>query len=732
MSEINPEQRNDLSVEPSGSSVEMPPALSEANRGWQRAKFLFRAIEVRLRFIALFVGIGLLMVYWRTIENYWDRWTRPAAQSSAASADTEYYCPMHPNVIRPGLEPNGAVPSCPICGMPLSKRKKGEVEKLPEGVIARVQLTPERVKLAGVETASASYMPLTKEVRTVGYVAYDESRLSEIVTRVSGYIEKLYVNKTFATVKEGDPLAEIYSPELYSSVQELQLAQKYESTDLVASARQRLKLLGIDDTEIDDALKTSATRPRLLIRSPQHGQVVEKNVVEGVSVTAGAVLFKIADLSHVWIEADVFARDLSFLRVGQPVKATVEAFSGKSFEGEISLVYPELDPDTRTSRVRIAVDNTDLLLRPGMYATVTVNTPVSDTEPFRARLASPQEPADGTDATLIALQKICPVTGAKLGSMGEPVKVQVGEQAIFLCCKGCEQPMEEDAAKYLERLAPPPEGTVLTVPEQAVIDTGTMKVVYVEREPGLFEGVEVEVGPRTGGYYPVLSGLSSGDRVAAAGSFLLDAETRLNPGAASAYFGASGSSGGGGATGSSSTSGSESGSPNANDKVPSADDLENIAKLPVDDRELAIAQGVCPVTDEPLGSMGVPIKIMLQDRPVFLCCKGCVPQAQENPEDILKKIGPLKRTKKREEPKSDQSAAKHYDVTAKVVAIGADQESVTLDHDDIPGLMPGMTMRFDVDSPSVLKGIEPGDSVEGRLAVESDKYIITRLTAKNE
>jgi len=618
-----------------GAAKPSPPKAS----GWQRAKFVLRAIEVRLRFIALFVGIGLLMVYWRTIENYWDRWSRPSTQAAAAEAGTEFYCPMHPTVIRPGLEPNGAVPSCPICGMPLSKRNKGEVPELPEGVTARVQLSPERVKLAGVETVAASYMPLSKEVRTVGYVAYDERRLSEIVTRVSGYLEKLYVNNTFVTVKKGEPLAEIYSPELYSSVQELLLAQKHGAKDLIASSRQRLKLLGIGDTEIDDALAGGSDRPRLLIRSPQSGQVVEKNVVEGASVEAGATLFKIADLSEVWIEADVFERDLSFLHEGQQVEATVDAIPGKTFEGKISLIYPELNTETRTTRVRVSVENADLLLRPGMYATVLIKTPMSETEPFREQIVSRQQPEGSSDAALIAFQKICPVTGAKLGSMGEPVKVQVGAQTVFLCCEGCEKPLQEQSAKYLERLAAPPDDAVLSIPEQAVIDTGRMKVVYVEREPGLYEGVEVELGPRTGGYYPVIDGLSAGDKVAAAGSFLLDAETRLNPGASSSYFGASGGPSGIGAENNSTSSvPATGGMQKTKTKSLSAADLKNIAKLPADNRELAIAQGVCPVTGEPLGSMGVPVKVMLKGIPVFLCCKGCEEKAHEDGDEIVRKL----------------------------------------------------------------------------------------------
>jgi Cu(I)/Ag(I) efflux system membrane fusion protein len=449
---------------------------------------------------------------------------------------------MHPTVVRSGLEPNGAVPNCPICGMPLSKRKKGTTPEMPPGVKARVQLTPERVRLAGIETVAASYMPLIKEVRAVGYVAYDERRLSEIVTRVAGYLEKLHVNSTFDTVLAGAPLAEIYSPALYSGVEELRLAQKHRATDLVASSRQRLRLLGISDREIDDVLADQNDRARLLIRSPQSGQVVEKNVVEGASVDAGATLFKVADLSQVWIEADVFERDLSMLRQGQPVEAHVEAFPGQVFSGTVALIYPELNSQTRTGRIRVAVENPELLLRPGMYASVLVKMPVSETEPFRSRLVVQAKHRDSSDEGIIARQKSCPVTGLNLGSMGPPVKVALDKQTIFVCCKSCEPQLRAKADAYLQRLAPAPEGSVLSIPEQSVIDTGTRKIVYVEREPGVFEGVEVELGPRMNGHYPVLSGLLPGDQIAAAGSFLLDAETRLNPAASSAYFGASGTS----------------------------------------------------------------------------------------------------------------------------------------------------------------------------------------------
>jgi Cu(I)/Ag(I) efflux system membrane fusion protein len=627
-----------------------------ALNGWQRAKFFLRAVEVRLRFIGLFVGIGLLMAYWGTIENYWERWTRPDTAATAASGDTEYYCPMHPTVIRPGLEPNGAVPSCPICGMPLSLRKKGEVPELPEGVLTRVLLSPERVQLAGVKTVPVSYMPLEKEVRTVGYVQYDEARLSEIVTRVGGYLENLYVDKTFEQVDEGQPLAEIYSPDLYSSMQELLLAKKHSSTDLIASSRQRLKLLGVDDTEIDDALESEESAAKLVIRSPLTGQVIEKNVVQGASVEPGTVLFKIADLSTVWIEADVYERDLPFLQVGQEIEASVEGVPGKDFVGEIALIYPELNAESRTNRIRVLLENPELLLRPGMSATVFVRTPMSETEPFKTQLAKVNEKPDPSDdAALIAFQKICPVTGSKLGSMGNPIKLVVNDQPVFICCSSCQKLLQENPDEYLAKLAAPPADAVLSVPEQAVIDTGSQKVVYVEREPGMFEGVEVKLGPRTGGYYPVISGLTAADKIAAAGSFLLDAETRLNPAAASAYFGASGTAG---SQESSDAAVSTTRSSAKTKGGLSSAQLAQIQKLSPDDQKLAIKQVTCPVTGEPLGSMGPPVKVIVQGQPVFLCCAGCEMEAQEHAEETLKKLEKLT-GEKGDVPASKSSGTSH-------------------------------------------------------------------------
>jgi Cu(I)/Ag(I) efflux system membrane fusion protein len=559
------------------------PVVAVPLTGWKRIRFLFKVIEIRLRFILILVVTFVLIGKWDTIKNYWDKWTRPSAKAVQASSDTEYFCPMHPSVVRDSLEPDGTVPKCPICGMPLSRRKKGEKAVLPAGVLTRVQLSPERIAMAGLKTAEVAYRPLAKQIETVGFVEYDESRLSRIVTRVSGYIEKLYVDKTFMNVRKGEPLAVLYSPELYSTVQELDLALARGTADMIESGKQRLRLLGIKqpeideivarehlvravnsgiageietakeglrqlnvaETEIDELARTRRAATGLVIRSPSAGHVIVKNVEEGDRVEPGTTLFEIADLSQVWVEADVFERDIPLLQAGQTVEISAEAIPNQTITGTIILVHPHLETATRTNRIRVQLPNPGHRLRPGMYATVRINVPFAGLEPFKSRPAPmPREAKATDDKTLISFQKTCPVTGNDLGSMGPPVRRQVGARVVFLCCPACIEEFDKSKDKYLAQLSTehtaPPEGEVLVVPESAVIDTGSKKIVYIEKEPGVFDGISVELGPESDGFYPVVKGLRAGQRVAAAGAFLVDAETRLNPAAGSTYVGASG------------------------------------------------------------------------------------------------------------------------------------------------------------------------------------------------
>jgi hypothetical protein len=286
-----------------------------------------------------------------------------------------------------------------------------------------------------------------------------------------------------------------------------------------------------------------------------------------------------------------------------------------------------------------------------MYATVELATPVQQTEPFQTILASTKtEPADRDEA--IARQSVCPVTGQKLGSMGAPVPVKVSGQTVFLCCAGCRNPIQQDPQKYISRIQTVSDDGVLAVPESAVIDTGDQKIVYVEREEGVYEGVEVQLGPKSDGYYAVVSGLLPDDRVAAAGAFLIDAETRLNPAASASYFGASGGvSGDGGSSGSadSGSVASEMTMSETDTKLaePALDfatsrltpeQLAEIAKLPADDQTLAKQQVLCPVTMEPLGSMGKPLKVSVNGDSVFVCCKGCVKTVERNGAEMLEQV----------------------------------------------------------------------------------------------
>lgn len=581
-----------------GESRGEPPDTMPHTR-WQKLRLVGLVILKRVRFIAILAGVGLFIGYWDTVMNYWEKWTEPAsAASRELDPGHEFYCPMDPQVVRSTYEPNGEVPKCPICGMPLSIRKKGEAAALPEGITGRVQLSPERIQLAGIKTAAVGYRPVVRKIRTVGYIAFDESRLSRIVSRVDGYVEKLYVDETYSVVHKGDPLAEVYSPELFSTARELVSATRDRGMgDLASAARTRLLLLGVGEEEIDRIVASGQPSPRLVIRSPQEGYVVSKSIVAGASVEAKMTLFEVADLSTVWVEAEVYEKDIPFLQVGQKVEATVDAWPERVFTGRLALVYPQLETATRTNRVRLKLDNPGQELRPGMFATVRIDAPLESIEPFKSAAKS---------------GRIAPVG---LNGAGAP------SQYEFLC-----------------------------VPERAVIDTGAKKIVYVERESGVFEGKEVELGPRDDGYYPVLKGLTPGDKVAAAGAFLIDAETRLNPAAAATYFGASGGPQSGGRPPAPPAAGQrrEEQAPAGNldgqkeaprtTAAPRPEDLKNIEQLPAADRKLALAQQVCPVTGAALGSMGVPVKIELRGRPVFLCCQGCVGKARRNPDEVLKKL----------------------------------------------------------------------------------------------
>lgn len=246
-----------------------------------------------------------------------------------------------------------------------------------------VTLTAEESRRIGVTYAVATLAPMGREVRTVGLVTFDETRVKTISPKIEGWVERLLVNYTGQFVARGQPLLTIYSPMLVTAQEELLLAMRLRgdvrqgtpdarsgADDLIQSARRRLIYWDISPSEISAVEKSGQVRKTLTLRSPYSGYVLEKNVLEGQRVMMGDALYRLADLSVVWVEGEVFERDLSAVRLGQQVTVEFEALAGQTMAGPITYIYPTVNPETRTAKVRVALVNPGMRLKPGMYATL--------------------------------------------------------------------------------------------------------------------------------------------------------------------------------------------------------------------------------------------------------------------------------------------------------------------------------------------------------------------------
>jgi len=298
----------------------------------------------------------------------------PASPSASAGAPGEidhYTCSMHPSVKQAGPG------KCPICGMDLIPVTR---EQREQGV---VMIDEARRQLIGVRTAPVALAPMRSAFRAVGQVSYDESALADVNLKVRGWITKLYVNQTGQRVARDQALFDLYSPELYNAQQDFLLATGRASSvtadgggrveGLAKAARQRLRLLGMSDAQIDAIATRGTPMENVAFAAPASGFVIEKDVVEGASVEPGMRLYRIAALNRVWVEAEIYEADLANVRVGQRANVTLEYLQGRSYDAKVSYVYPYLDPKSRTTRVRIELANKELDLRPGMYANVALS-----------------------------------------------------------------------------------------------------------------------------------------------------------------------------------------------------------------------------------------------------------------------------------------------------------------------------------------------------------------------
>jgi Cu(I)/Ag(I) efflux system membrane fusion protein len=308
--------------------------------------------------------------------------------ATPSGAPPVYFCPMHPTTVseKPG--------ECPICQMNLEPipdvLKAGWGRAAAAGPAAGVAgraplaLSPERRALLGVRSEEVREARVDRAIRTVGRVAVDERRMAHVHTKFEGYVERLYVDFTGKFVKKGDPLLALYSPELIATQQEYLLALRAQKqlgssqipsvaqggASLAEAARERLRLWDISEADIAELERTGTVRRAFDLHAEVSGFVTVKNVVQGMRVMPADTIFEIADLSHVWVLADVYESDLRSIRLGMPATLTLSYQAGRAWRGQVSNIAPTLDSATRTVKVRIDVANQGGALKPDMFGDV--------------------------------------------------------------------------------------------------------------------------------------------------------------------------------------------------------------------------------------------------------------------------------------------------------------------------------------------------------------------------
>jgi len=325
---------------------------------------------LRQTMMAVLILFALLLPLGCRGKNSAPRTTHGDSTAAGQVRDIAYYtCPMHASIrsAKPG--------HCPICGMNLVAVTQDELRT------GTITLSAERRQEIGVRTAPAEVKPIHKTLRAAGRITYDETGLAEVSAKVGGWIVTLYADATGMKVNRGAPLFTMYSPDLYSAQEEYLTALKSQTAArqspapdradyLVEAARNRLRLLDVSEKQLQQIAELEKPIKDLPFLSPVSGYIIEKNVVAGASVEPKAVLFRIADLDRVWIEAEFYSAELELVKVGAEAMVSFPYLPGQHVVGNVSYVYPYLDPNSRTGRVRVELANHGLELKPDMYVNV--------------------------------------------------------------------------------------------------------------------------------------------------------------------------------------------------------------------------------------------------------------------------------------------------------------------------------------------------------------------------
>ncbi|VAX35540.1 Probable Co/Zn/Cd efflux system membrane fusion protein [hydrothermal vent metagenome] len=420
-------------------------------------------------------------------------------------------CSMHPQIKMPekGL--------CPLCGMDLIPLMEGDDADDDSGIVS-LKLNKKARKLAEIETTEVIYKEAVNEIRLVGKVDYDETRLSYISAWIAGRMDRLYVDFTGIKVRKGDHLIKLYSPELLAAQEEyLQAIKNLEETkgselgilrstseSTLKSSREKLRLYGISEKQIQNIVKRGKPQEHMTINSPVTGTVIHKNGFEGMYVKTGDKVYTIADLSQVWLFLEAYESDIQWLHYGQKVTIEAESFPGQKFHGKIAFIEPFVNEKTRTIKLRVNVDNKNEKLKPGMFVRTTIKSVVGEGgKVYEEELAG---------------KWICPM---------HPDIVKDHQAPCDICGMDLIKTKEFGFAE-----SPSLRKKVLIIPKTAALITGKRAVVYVENindETGIhrYEGREVVLGPRAGKNYIIASGLKEGERVVIKGNFKIDSALQI-------------------------------------------------------------------------------------------------------------------------------------------------------------------------------------------------------------